>query len=72
MNTNKKLFITIVIAHSVLSMAGTPRHNLRFDNKNNQFYKSFGTKVMESISAVKNSLILSAIFTSWTIKNYQR
>lgn len=36
-------------------MAGTPRHNLRFDNKNNQFYKSFGTKVMESILAVKTA-----------------
>ena len=49
-------------------MAGTPRHNLRFDNKNNQFYKSFGTKVMESILAVKDSWILSAIFTVGLLK----
>lgn len=54
MSIHKKLFVTIFIAHSVIRVAGTLRHDLRFNKKNNQFYKSCGTKVMESISTVKD------------------
>lgn len=62
------------IVHSVLRVAATPRYKLKFDNKNDQFYKSFCTKPRESISTVKNvqKLILLAIFNIWTIKNDQR
>lgn len=60
----KTKLLLFFIAHSVSRVAGTPRHKLRFDNKNNQFYKSFHTKAMESILTVKNVQKCSKINSS--------